>query len=112
MVDAPKPLSRAELEQKIIALAWADETFRKAFLADPKGEFEKRLGAKLPAGLSMTAHAEDDNHLHFVIPMKPAELSELSEADLEKVAGGTDFISTSVVTVSAIVYGITGREVW
>lgn len=98
---AVKPMSRAELEQKIIALAWKDDAFRKAFLADPKKAFEDRLGTKLPPDLKITAFAEDENHLHFVIPAKPSGLGELSEADLEKVAGGVDFIFTVLTAVAA-----------
>ena len=34
--------------------------------------------------------SEDDKTIHFVIPPKPANSDELSEEDLEKVAGGID----------------------
>jgi hypothetical protein len=82
-------LSRKDIEAKIAALAWQDEDFRKKFVADPKGQFEEKLGIKLPDNLKITAHQEDDNSLHFVIPMKPtAPTEELSDADLERVAGG------------------------
>lgn len=97
MVDEPKPMNRAELDQKIVALAWKDEAFRKAFLADPKGEAERRLGTKLPAGLKIAAYAEDANHLHFVIPRKPEGLAELSDGDLEKVAGGIDAVVATII---------------
>lgn len=105
-------LTRRELEQKITAKAWADETFRKAFLADPKAVFEQRLRTKLPAGLSVKAFAEDENHLHFVIPAKPTN-AELSEADLDKVAGGFDVVfgATAVVVVSAVVSAVTSVRV-
>jgi hypothetical protein len=97
------PKNRHDLEQKIVALAWKDDDFRKAFLADPKGQFEARLGTALPPGLKIAAHQEDENHLHFVIPVKPAvaNLGELSDADLEKVAGGIDVITTAFVVTSA-----------
>jgi hypothetical protein len=91
------PITRRDLEAKIVALAWKDDDFRTKFLSDPKAQFEEKLGTKLPAALVITAHGEDENHLHFVIPAKPREnLDELSEEDLEKVAGGTD------VTVAVI----------
>jgi hypothetical protein len=104
---AQRVMTRQEIEARIVALAWEDETFLRAFLADPKREFEKRLGVSLPEALTITAHAEDQSHLHFVIPAKPqADIDELSDADLEKVAGGTDVISVTVMTaVSASVIG-------
>jgi hypothetical protein len=96
-----KAMTRREISEKITALAWKDEAFRKAFLADPKKQFEERLQTKLPAGLTITAVAEDENHLHFVIPAKPANSTELSDSDLEKVAGGIDVITTAFVVTSA-----------
>lgn len=101
----PVPMSRRELEEKIVALAWKDDAFRRRFLADPKGQFEQRLGTKLPSSLAISAFEEDADHLHFVIPAKPrSDLTELSDADLEKVAGGIDvgfaLISVAVATAA------------
>ncbi|WPL16512.1 NHLP leader peptide domain protein [Thiorhodovibrio winogradskyi] len=96
------PMSRAELEAKIVARAWEDEEFHQKFLADPKAMFEDYMGTKLPESLVMTAHQEDADHLHFVIPAKPAvDLDELSDEDLERIAGGIEPVTTLVVTVSA-----------
>jgi hypothetical protein len=99
MTDKEAPLDRRRIEQKIAALAWKDDDFRKKFLADPKKQFEERIGTKLPADLRMTAYQEDENHLHFVIPAKPkGDLGQLSDADLEKVAGGVDVVIGTIVT--------------
>lgn len=103
MAKAPKPLTRQDVQQRIVALAWTDAAFRKSFLADPRREFEKRLGTKLPPGLTVTAIAEDDDHLHFVIPAKPKDAGALSEQDLEKVAGGLDVVAGGVILASFIV---------
>jgi len=58
----------------------------------------------------MSVHEEDANSLHFVIPMKPqANLEELSDEELEKVAGGTDIgvtISISVAVALSIAGGV------
>jgi hypothetical protein len=107
MAADQKTLSRRQVEEKIAVLAWKDEGFRKAFLADPKKQFEEKLGTKLPAELKITAWAEDDNHLHFVIPAKPAKAGELSDEDLEKVAGGMDLVmaTAAVVVVTGLVSG-------
>lgn len=47
-------------------------------------------------------HEEDANTLHFSIPLAPGNLSELSDEQLEKVAGGTDLIVTGLVAVSVV----------
>jgi hypothetical protein len=60
--------------------AWKDDEFRAKFPANPKAQFEEKLGTNLPASLVMTAPAEDENHLHLVIPARPKEnLDELSD---------------------------------
>jgi hypothetical protein len=104
-----QPLSRRELEEKIVARAWTDDDFRRKFVVDPKGQFEEHLASKLPEALTITVHEETSDSLHFVIPAKPkANLDELSDEDLEKVAGGIDVIYTvtvAVVTIGALIGG-------
>src|SRR4051812_33460484 len=96
--EAGNPLTRQDIEAKIVAQAWQDEDFRRKFLADPKGQFEEKLGIRLPANLKITAHQEDENQLHFVIPVSPpANLDELSDGDLERVAGGIE--QNNLITV-------------
>jgi hypothetical protein len=69
---------------KLIAKAWADEGFKQKLLADPAATL-KAEGVVLPAGRSIKTLADDDQVLHLVIPAKP---TDLSDEDLEKVAGG------------------------
>jgi hypothetical protein len=116
MATEASPLTRRDIEAKIIALAWQDDEFRQKFVSDPKGQFEERLGTKLPESLEMTVHEEDENSLHFVIPLKPkANLAELSDEELEKVAGGTDIITTisivSVVSAASVITALSAVAV-
>jgi hypothetical protein len=98
-------MTRRDLEAKIVARAWSDDDFKAKFLADPKAMFEEHLGTKLPETLVMKAHEETADAIHFVIPAKPRiDLDELSDEDLEKVAGGVDVITTlGVAIVTAVV---------
>jgi hypothetical protein len=101
------PLTRKDIEAKIVALAWQDDDFRSKFVADPKRQFEERLGMTLPESLKMTAHQEDENSLHFVIPMRPqASIGELSDEDLEKVAGGTDVVILTVTLIGTAIVAL------
>jgi hypothetical protein len=112
MTDKPTaaPLTRRDIEAKIVALAWQDDDFRRKFVADPKGQFEERLRIKLPPSLTMTVHEEAEDSLHFVIPAKPrSNVAELSDEDLEKIAGGTDVLVTFATALSLAVsagYGL------
>jgi hypothetical protein len=98
-----QPMSRRELEEKIVARAWTDDDFRQKFVADPKGQFEAHLGTKLPEPLKITVHEETPDSLHFVIPVKPkGDLAELSDEDLEKVAGGVDVLGTALIVTLVV----------
>lgn len=69
---------------QLIAKAWADENFKKKLLSDPAAVL-KAEGVELPAGMEVRAVEDTQTMHHLVIPTKP---TELSEDDLEKVAGG------------------------
>ena len=98
------PLTRKDIEAKIVALAWQDDEFRRKFVADPKGQLEERLARKLPTSLKMTVHEEDENSQHFVIPQnQKANDAELSDEYLEQISGGT--AGFAVMATFALVSG-------
>ncbi len=70
---------------KIIARAWRDPAFKAKLLADPHGTL-KEAGVAVPAGVKVTVVENTDTHHHLVPPPKPT--GELSDAELDKVAGG------------------------
>ena len=92
--------TRRNLESRLIEKAWKDSQFKKEVVRDPKGMFERYLGKKLPPDLKIVVHEEDANTLHFSLPVAPSNLSELSDEELQRVAGGTD-----VVIATLLVYG-------
>jgi hypothetical protein len=75
---------------QIIAKCWADESFKQKLLADPAATL-KAEGIDFPAGLSIRAVENADKVFHLVIPAKP---TDLSDEDLDKVAGGVKDTST------------------
>jgi hypothetical protein len=77
--------SRKEFEEKLIARAQADESFRQALLTSPKATIEEELGASLPENVEIKVVEETADTLYLVLP---AEEGELSDADLEAVSGG------------------------
>lgn len=92
----PSP-TRRDMETRLIEKCWKDPDFKKEVITDPKGTFERHFGQKLPASLDIKIHEEDANTLHFSIPPAPANFHELSQEELERVAGGTDiFITLSI----------------
>lgn len=80
-------LSRTEIEEKIITRAWQDVSFKQELLNNPRAAFEKE-GITLPESIEITVFEEKNNTLYFVLPTQPSTTDELSEAELEAVAGG------------------------
>src|SRR5215469_13385818 len=102
MATTAQGVTRRDLETRLIEKAWTDPDFRRNIVNDPKGMFEKHTGQKLPVEMTIYVHEEDANTLHFSIPPAPSNMTELSDQDLERVAGGTDVFSALVVFAPAI----------
>jgi hypothetical protein len=99
-------LTRHDLEAKIVKRCWEDEAFGKEFTADPAGTFTRYLEVPAASLPKILVHAEEPGSWHIVLPSKPANASELSEADLEKIAGGTT--SACVTAAVTAVIGTVG----
>jgi hypothetical protein len=72
--------------QEIGLLASKNEDFKKALLEDPAKTVETKLKAKLPKNLKIKVIEEKPDELFIVVPHKSD--AELSDAELEAVAGG------------------------
>ncbi len=77
---------------QLIAKCWADEGFKQKLLADPAATL-KAEGLELPAGLSVKAMENTEKVFHLVIPAQP---TDLSDEDLDKVAAGFSDFSNCV----------------
>jgi hypothetical protein len=98
MMEA-QAVTRRDLETALIEKCWKDPEFKKTVLSDPKSMLERHIGQKLPAPLKVFIHEENADTLHFSIPPTPSNLTELSDDELEKVAGG---ITPTVVVILSI----------
>jgi hypothetical protein len=94
-------ISFRDAEGLIAARAMKDPAFRQEFLGNPKATIEKYSGQKMPADVKVFAHEITAKEVHFVIPAPPPASTELSDADLEKVAGGEFIVTWGVVTAVA-----------
>jgi hypothetical protein len=72
---------------KIVAHAWKDARFKEKLLKNPK-EALKEMGMDVPANFDVRVIEEKTNTMTFILPKAPAQARELSEQDLQKLAGG------------------------
>ena len=74
----------------ILAKCWADANFKQQLLADPAAAL-KAEGIEIPAGYTVRVLENTDKVLNYVLPPNPN--AELSDAELESVAGGKGDVS-------------------
>ena len=68
-----------------------DEAFRQRLIEDPKAAVEQELGARLPEEVRVVTVEETADTIYLVLPATPMagrEGVELSDQQLESVAGG------------------------
>jgi Nitrile hydratase, alpha chain len=85
---------RAQMERRIVQRSIEDESFRQRLMDDPKGAVEEELGTQLPEEVRVVILEETADTVYLVLPgstsMAGREGVELSDRDLEAVAGGGD----------------------
>jgi len=73
-------------KSSIIEKAWKDPAFKQALLKDPHAAL-RNFNIPMPDGVKLHVHEETASDLHMVLPPDPSK-SELSDQDLDAVAGG------------------------
>jgi hypothetical protein len=73
---------------KVVARAWSDELFKKRLLADPAVVL-KEHGIEVPSEMAVKVMEDSTEVVHLILPSPPAELSE---EEMNQVAGGTGTI--------------------
>ena len=81
---------REQMERRLVERSLQDDTFRRRLLEEPKRTVEEELGTRLPEGVRVVAVEETAETIYLVLPSTSphAEAGELSDQDLEAVAGG------------------------
>ena len=87
-------------QARLIAKAWHDPHFKQALLQDPRAVIEQEFGTPLPAEVTMRVVAEDAHNQYLVLPPTLEEM-ELTDEQLEQVAGG-EVLGTIGVLLTAV----------
>ena len=85
--------SREEMERRLVQKSLEDDAFRQRLLEDPKAAVEQELGTRLPEEVRVVAVEETADTIYLVLPFRSTEgqeAGELSDRELEAVAGGWD----------------------
>ena len=82
-------MNRRELEDQIIVRAWQDDSFKEELVNNPEAALNSE-GISLPESIEVEVFEENANTLYIILPPKPSE--DLSDAELELVAGGGDMV--------------------
>lgn len=80
-------MNRKEIEDRIAVRAWQDEAFKQELLNSPKTALAQE-GINIPDSIEVTIFEETSTQLCLVLPMQPSQEEELTDAQLEAVAGG------------------------
>ena len=80
---------RDSIKSKIVEKARKDEGFRASLKSNPRKAIEEAMGMKIPGHVQFHVVEESASSLYVVLPENPER--DLSDADLESVAGGGDF---------------------
>ena len=85
----PANWTRGQLWDKIVEQAQRNPKYYAALKSDPRSLMEKQLGTAIPKSLNIKVLEETPDTYYIVLPAFAKEGAELSDTDLEKVAGGS-----------------------
>jgi hypothetical protein len=102
MAEETRVLSRHDLEAKIVQRCWENEAFRQEFTADPAGAFVKYLDCDLATLPQIVVHEERAGSWHIVVPAKPTGMAELTDEELERVAGGVTPLAPAAMAAGKV----------
>jgi hypothetical protein len=80
--------TRGELLDKIAEQAQGNPEYYAQLMKNPRSLMERQLGTAIPGNVNIKVLEESADTYYIVLPYAPKDGAELSDADLEKVAGG------------------------
>ena len=92
-------MTRGEVQDLLAKFAVENPKYRQALINDPKAIIEKQLNTSL-GGAKVKAVVETADTTYVVVPHVAGE-GELSDSDLEKVAGGKQDINARCTVMGA-----------
>ncbi len=85
--SGPVSVQSADPVAKVIERAWSDPAFKSKLLSNAN-DAAADMGVRLPGNVKLKVWENTDSVEHLVLPLNP-KTSELSDVELEAVAGGS-----------------------
>lgn len=87
--------------QTVINKAWEDDSYRASLVANPNQAIQNLTGLQVPAGVNLVFNDQTDASISFInIPPKPnPDDMELTDEQLEQVAGGEFFVGAAIIGI-------------
>ena len=101
--DPVKAQEAQEQVQAILTRSATDMEFRRLLLSDSRAALSQHFGREVPEGMNI-AFIENKADATVVLPDVADATAELSEVELETVAGGTAPVAVAAVLVAAYIY--------
>ncbi len=88
-------MTNININQQVLARASKDAAFRQALLSNPKAALAREFNIHFPDSVTVRALEDTSATFTLVLPPQEAGMFELSDAELEAVAGASMPVSGS-----------------
>ena len=85
-------ITRGEMQDLLSKFSAESDSYRERLTSDPKEVIQRQFGLEVPASVSVKVLQETADTVYVVLPHSVSEGDELSDADLEAVAGGHSIV--------------------
>ena len=100
--------TRGQLWDKVVEQAQKNPKYYDMLMSDPRGLMQKQLGTAIPDNVNIQVLEETPDTYYIVLPHVVREGAELSDDDLERVAGGKGGGFGSMGGISGSLQGMAG----
>jgi len=91
----PQQMSRGEMQDLLAKFSLENPKYRENLLKNPRDIIARQFEMKLPANVSVKVVEETADVIYVVLPHLAKAGAELSDSELESVAGGMNLVKTA-----------------